>query len=206
MKNMTITYVVENSLYINLTNRCSNRCDFCIRNNGDGAYGSDSLWLEHEPSEDEVMRALDARNIESYDEIVFCGYGEPTERLETLISVAKKLKAKHNCKIRVNTNGQSDLLYGKDTAPMFKDAVDTVSISLNAPNAEEYQRVCHSKFGAAAFGALLTFASNVKHYVPNVLLTVVDSALTEAEIAECRQIAADAGVTLRVRRYIGKDA
>lgn len=206
MKNMTITYVVENSLYINLTNRCSNRCDFCIRNNGDGAYGSDSLWLEHEPTENEVMKALEERNIESYDEIVFCGYGEPTERLETLVSVAKMLKAKHNCKIRVNTNGQSDLLYGKDTAPMFKDAVDTVSISLNAPNAEEYQRVCHSKFGTAAFGALLKFAANVKNYVPNVLLTVVDSALTEAEIAECKQIAADAGVTLRVRRYIGKDA
>ena len=206
MKNMTITYVVENSLYINLTNRCSNHCDFCIRNNGDGAYGSDSLWLEHEPTENEVMKALEERNIESYNEIVFCGYGEPTERLETLVSVAKKLKAKHNCKIRVNTNGQSDLLYGKDTAPMFKDAVDTVSISLNAPNAEEYQRVCHSQFGTAAFGALLTFASNVKNYVPHVLLTVVDSALTEAEIAECKQIAADAGVTLRVRRYIGKDA
>ena len=73
-------------------------------------------------------------------------------------------------------------------------------------NAAEYQRVCHSKFGTAAFGALLKFAANVKNYVPNVLLTVVDSALTEAEIAECKQIAADAGVTLRVRRYIGKDA
>ena len=67
MKNMTITYVVENSLYINLTNRCSNRCDFCIRNNGDGAYGSDSPWLEHEPTENEVMQALEERNIESYD-------------------------------------------------------------------------------------------------------------------------------------------
>ncbi len=205
MKNMTITYVVENSLYINLTNRCSNRCDFCIRNNGDGAYGSDSLWLEHEPTEDEILLALDSRDIESYDEIVFCGYGEPTERLDTLISVAKELKAKHNCKIRVNTNGQSDLRYGRDTAPMFKDAVDTVSISLNAPNAEEYQRVCHSQFGTAAFDALLAFASHVKNYVPHVLLTVVDSALTPDEIAACRQIASDTGVTLRVRHYIGKD-
>lgn len=206
MKDMTIAYVVENSLYINLTNRCSNRCDFCIRNNGDGAYGSDSLWLEHEPSENEVMEALEKRNIESYDEIVFCGYGEPTERLELLISVSKKLKSKHNCKIRVNTNGQSDLLYGKDTAPMFNGAVDTVSISLNAPNSDDYQRVCHSKFGVAAYGALLTFAANVKNYVPNVLLTVVDSALTESEIDECKRIAAHAGVTLRVRHYIGKDS
>ena len=39
MKGMTITYEVGNSLYLIITKRCSNRCDFCIRQNGDGAYG-----------------------------------------------------------------------------------------------------------------------------------------------------------------------
>ena len=200
MKNMTITYVVENSLYINLTNRCSNRCDFCIRNNGDGAYGSDSLWLEHEPTENEIMQALEERNIESYDEIVFCGYGEPTERLETLVSVAKKLKAKHNCKIRVNTNGQSDLLYGKDTAPMFKDAVDTVSISLNAPSAEKYDRLCHPKFGLEAWPAILRFTEEVKQYVPDVTMSVVGGTIPEQDVDICRQIAqTKLGVKFRVR-------
>ena len=144
MKGMTITYEVGNSLYLNITNRCSNRCDFCIRQNGDGAYGSNSLWLEREPTEEEILAAVDARDVKKYDEVIFCGYGEPTERLDTLVHVAKALKAKYGCKIRVNTNGQSDLIHGRDTSSLFAGAVDTLSISLNAPNAAEYQRVCHS--------------------------------------------------------------
>ena len=205
MKGMTITYEVGNSLYLNITNSCSNRCDFCIRNNGDGAYGSNSLWLEHEPTEEEILDAVAARDVKKYDEVIFCGYGEPTERLDTLISVAKKLKATYGCKIRVNTNGQSDLICGRDTAALFTGAVDTLSISLNAPNAAEYQRVCHSVYGEAAYDAILAFASHAKHYVPHVILTVVDVALSEEEIAKCREIAAEAGVTLRVRTYIGKE-
>ena len=205
MKNMTITYEVGNALYINITNRCSNRCDFCIRNNGDGAYGSDSLWLLREPSKEEILEAVLVRQLSDYEEFVFCGYGEPTERLEDMIWVAKELKKVYPAKVRVNTNGQSSLLYGRDTAPFYKDAVDTVSISLNAPNAAEYDRVCHSKFGEDAFAELLDFAKRVKQYVPHVLLTVVDSALTPEEIEECRQIAKETGVPLRVRRYIGRE-
>lgn len=205
MKGMTITYEVGNSLYLNITNRCSNRCDFCIRQNGDGAYGSNSLWLEREPTEAEILAAVDARDVQKYDEVIFCGYGEPTERLDTLLRVAKALKAKYGCKIRVNTNGQSDLICKRDTAALFAGAVDTLSISLNAPNAAEYQRVCHSVYGEAAYDAILAFASHAKHYVPHVILTVVDVALSEEEIAMCREIAAEAGVTLRVRTYIGKE-
>lgn len=205
MKGMTITYEVGNSLYLNITNRCSNRCDFCIRQNGDGAYGSNSLWLEREPTEAEILAAVDARDVQKYDEVIFCGYGEPTERLDTLLRVAKALKAKYGCKIRVNTNGQSDLICKRDTAALFAGAVDTLSISLNAPNAAEYQRVCHSVYGEAAYDAILAFASHAKHYVPHVILTVVDVALSEEEIAKCREIAAEAGVTLRVRAYIGKE-
>lgn len=205
MKGMTITYEVGNSLYLNITNRCSNHCDFCIRNNGDGAYGSNSLWLEREPTEEEILAAVDARDVAKYDEVIFCGYGEPTERLDTLLSVAKKLKAKYGCKIRVNTNGQSDLICGRDTSSLFAGAVDTLSISLNAPNAAEYQRVCHSCYGEDAYAAILEFASHVKHYVPHVVLSVVDAALTEDEILQCEVIAEKAGVPLRVRAYIGKE-
>lgn len=205
MKGMTITYEVGNSLYLNITNRCSNRCDFCIRQNGDGAYGSNSLWLEREPTEEEILAAVDARDVRKYDEVIFCGYGEPTERLDTLLHVAKALKAKYGCKIRVNTNGQSDLIFGRDTSSLFAGAVDTLSISLNAPNAAEYQRVCHSVYGEAAYDAILAFASHVKHYVPHVVLTVVDAALSAEEIEQCRKIAEQAGVPLRVRAYIGKD-
>lgn len=205
MKGMTVTYEIGNSLYLNITNRCSNRCDFCIRNNGDSAYGSTPLWLAHEPTEDEILCAVAARDMDRYDEVIFCGYGEPTERLDVLISVAKILKEKYGCKIRVNTNGQSDLIQGKETAPLFAGAVDTLSISLNAPNAEEYQRVCHSEYGTAAFDAILHFASQAKRYVQNVVFSVVDAALSDAEIAQCREIADKVGVTLRVRAYIGKE-
>ena len=151
MKDMTITYEVGTALYVNITNRCSNRCEFCIRNNGDGAYGSNSLWLEKEPTREEILESITARDLGKYTELVFCGYGEPTERLEDMIYVAKQIKAQYAIPVRVNTNGQSSLLYGKDTTPMYAGAFDTVSISLNAPNAEEYDRVCHSTFGLAAW-------------------------------------------------------
>lgn len=205
MKDMTVTYEVDGALYVNITNRCSNRCDFCIRNNGDGAYGSNSLWLSREPTCDEIFESIDARNPENYSELVFCGYGEPTERLDDLVAVAKRVKEKYSVKIRINTNGHSSLIYGCDTAPKYKDVIDTVSISLNAPNAKEYDRVCHSVFGVEAYSGLLDFATRVKEYVPKVILTVVDVALTPEEISECEKIAAKVGVPLRVRKYIGKE-
>ena len=136
---------------------------------------------------------------------MFCGYGEPTERLADLIAVAKKVKENYSVKIRINTNGHSSLIHKCDTAPMYKDIIDTVSISLNAPNAKEYDKVCHSVFGEEAYSGLLDFASKVKQYVPTVILTVVDVALTCEEIEECKRIAESVGVPLRVRKYIGKE-
>jgi len=199
---MTVTYEVERGLYINLTNRCTNRCDFCIRNNADGAYGSDSLWLVREPSEQEVLDSVFARDLSCYDEIVFCGYGEPSCRLDTAVSVAKAIKLKHpELKIRINTNGQSDLIMKTDTAPMY-EPFDTVSISLNASNAKRYDEICHSVYGQESFEAIKTFAKNVKKYVPSVAFSVVRESLAEDELAECFRIAEECGITLRVRDYI----
>ncbi len=204
IKSMTITYEVDSGLYINVTNRCTNSCDFCIRRNGDGAYGSDSLWLSREPSIEEILAAVFARDLTKYTEVVFCGYGEPSERLEVCRAVALAIKEKHpDTKIRINTNGHSDLILGRDTAPMYEDAFDTVSISLNTPSAEKYDDMCHPVYGKAAFSALLTFAKNVKNYVHSVLLSVVRETLTEEELRECEEIAAACGVTLKVRTYIG---
>lgn len=205
MKDMTITYEVDGALYVNITNRCSNRCDFCIRNNGDGAYGSDSLWLSREPTCEEIIENIFSRDLSKYSELVFCGYGEPTERLDDLLWVAKEVKTRFNIKIRINTNGHSSLIQKKDSAPLYKDIIDTVSISLNAPDAREYDKVCHSVYGEAAYEGLLDFASRVKEYVPSVVLTVVDVALTPAEIEKCKEIASGVGVPLRVRKYIGKE-
>ena len=200
-KDMTITYEVEGALYINVTNRCTNNCEFCIRKNGDGAYGSDSLWLEREPTEDEILESVFLRDLSAYREIVFCGYGEPSIRLDVIRSVAVKIKERCSLPVRINTNGHSSLYHGYDTAPAYKDAFDCVSISLNTPSPERYDEICHP-VKAGSFEAMLDFAREVKNYVPSVLLSVVKDFLTADELAECHRIADDLGVTLKVRDYI----
>ena len=203
-KSMTVTYEVDTGLYVNVTNKCTNRCEFCIRNNGDGAYGSDSLWLEREPSAKEILDSILSRDLSKYSEIVFCGYGEPTMRLAVCRSVALEVKKLYpDMRIRINTNGHSDLILGMDTAWMYEGAFDTVSISLNTPTREGYTRLCHPAFGASAFDALLTLATNLTKKVPEVMLSVVRETLTEDELAECRRLADSAGVYLKVRTYIG---
>lgn len=202
-KSMCITYIVEGKLYVNITNRCSNACEFCIRKNGDGAYGSDSLWLEYEPSREEILESIFSHDLTDFPELVFCGYGEPSYRLDDAVYVARAVKEKHpNVKIRINTNGQSDLILARNTAPDYDGAFDTVSISLNTPSAERYQQICHCKFGEAGFDALLRFAGEVKHYVPTVQLSAVKETLTSEEIEQCREICQRLGVTLRLRDYI----
>lgn len=117
MKAMTISYEVGNNLYLNLTNQCPCACTFCIRNNSDGAYGSDPLWLEHEPTMEEIRADLSKRDISAYNEVIFCGFGEPTCRLDALLETAKWLKS--NCetvKFRLNTNGLGDLVNNRPIA------------------------------------------------------------------------------------------
>ena len=202
-KSMCITYIVEDKLYVNITNRCSNRCEFCIRNNGDGAYGSDSLWLEREPTREEILNSVFSHDLNRFPELVFCGYGEPTYRLDDAVFVARKVKESYpEIKIRINTNGHSDLILGRKTAPEYKDAFDVVSISLNTPSADKYQQLCHSVYGEEAFHALLRFAGEVKNYVPVVLLSAVKETLNFEEIEACKKICAYLGVTLRLRDYI----
>ena len=202
-KSMCITYVVDNNLYVNITNKCSNRCDFCIRKNGDGAYGSDSLWLEREPSVEEILSSILSHNVSDYDEIVFCGYGEPSYRLQDAVAVTKEVKRRFpNTLVRINTNGQSDLILGCDTAPLYEGAFDTVSISLNASSSEKYEQICRPDFREMAFPAILSFAERVKKYVPSGKFSLVRQALSEAELRECERISKKTGVPLKIRDYI----
>ena len=129
---MTITYGGRNSIYINITNKCPCACVFCLRNNKDHVFNSNSLWLEREPTVKEICDSIDAWDLDKYDEIVFCGYGEPTERLDDLLAVASYIKTKSQIKIRINTNGLADLIWNEKTAPKLKGLIDTVSVSLNA--------------------------------------------------------------------------
>lgn len=196
-----IIYTYAGSAYMNITNKCPCSCIFCIRSNGDGLGSAESLWLKKDPTIDEIKSEIDNFDFSPYSEVVFCGYGEPTQALDNLIEAAKYLKEKHALKIRLNSNGLSDLVNGKPTAHLLEGVVDSISISLNAPDAESYQRVTRSKFGEEAYPALLKFAEDCKKYIPNVKFTVVD-VLSEDEIAGCKKISEKMGIPLRVRKWI----
>lgn len=204
MKNkaMTILYEVHNGLYVNLTNRCSCACTFCVRQTDDSVGKSDTLWLEHEPSFEEVMEAFKAFDMSKYEELVFCGFGEPTEAFDILKRVAAEAKRRWNIPIRVNTNGQGSLINGRDIAPEFEGLVDTISISLNTPNAEEYLKLTRSRFGEKAFPAMLEFAREVKKYVPNVVMSTVGTTITHEEEQQCQAICDELSVTYRIRPWI----
>ena len=198
---MTITYQVKNAVYVNLTNRCPCNCTFCLRQNGPGVFGSGPLWLEREPTLEETMESLGQWDFTRFREVVFCGYGEPTERLDVLLAVAAHLKARDPAlRVRVNTNGLSDLINGKPTAPLFVGKVDCLSISLNTDDPAEYLTLCRPRFGEAAYPAMLKFTKEAAALLPSVVMTVVGEPITSLEKQErCRKIAEGVGARLRVR-------
>lgn len=200
MKSFTFVYAVHSNLYINLTNRCPCNCTFCIRHNGDGAYGSDSLWLEREPTCEEVLAEFDKYDIKNIGEIVFCGYGEPMERAEDVSYIGKELKKRYpHITVRLNTNGLGDKINGRPTAKLLEGAVDIVSISLNSGNREDYNKVTSPKW-EDSFEVMLTFAEDCKKYVPKVMFTVVD-VISEREINESKALSEKLGIPLRIRAY-----
>jgi radical SAM enzyme (TIGR04100 family) len=198
---MVITYIIGDSLYVNITNRCTNSCDFCIRNNGESMGGSESLWLEKEPTKEEILADILSRELSAFKEIVFCGYGEPLCRQDDVVFVCKKIKAISPIIIRVNTNGQADLISGRSTAKELEGLVDIMSISLNAANSKSYQDICHSDFGDESFNAVISYATDCMKYIKKVLLTVVD-VISPEEIEKCRIIAEEIGAEFRVRTMI----
>lgn len=200
---MTITYPARTGIYVNMTNRCPCACTFCLRQNKDHVFDSDSLWLDREPTVQEVCDSIDGWDLTKYEEIVFCGYGEPTERLYDLLKVAAYIKSKSDIKIRINTNGLADLIWNERTASKLEGLIDTVSISLNATNKEEYLKVVRPKFGIDSYDAMLKFTKDCTNYVSNVFMTVVDVVTTKEEQDICREICRSVGAMLRVRPYEG---
>ena len=161
-----------------------------------------SLWIEQDPSVEEIIAELDRLPWEYVREVVCCGFGEPLIRLDTVLAVLRHVKEHHpEVATRVNTNGLGELEHGFEFAERFAGLLDTISISLNASNAERYLALTRSKFGISSYEAMLTFAEHCKPYVPNVVLTVVEKVENEEEIARCRAICAERGLTLRVRVY-----
>ena len=198
---MTILYKVHNNLYVNLTNRCTCACTFCLRQTRDKMEDSGPLWLPKEPTVPEVKEEFKKFNMEEYEEVVFCGFGEPTERLEDLLEIADHVKKTYKKPIRINTNGLANLSYGRDITPLLEGKADTLSISLNTPDSERYYQLTRSRFGPESFQGLLDFVEKAKTHVPNIVLTTVATTLTEAEEEDCRTICKNLGVQYRIRPW-----
>lgn len=193
-------YEFGDSIYINLTNECSNSCDFCIRNFKEGVGGSE-LWLEHEPSAEEVERALEKYDLSKYRAAVFCGFGEPTCAFDTMLEVAGWLKAR-GVHTRVNTNGQANLINGiTDAAARMAPVIDSVSVSLNASTAEKYQESCHSRFGEEGYTAMLDFVRDCVRAGIDTTVSVVD-LIGGKEVEACGKVAESLGAKYRVRPAI----
>lgn len=191
----------KRGLYINITNRCNCACTFCLRNMKEMAEGS-SLWLKQEPTAADVKAELDKVPMEYIKEIVFCGFGEPTMRLDVLLELMRYVKEKYKeIPTRLNTNGLANLEYGYNVAKEFNGILDTVSISLNASNPERYLQLTRAKYGIESYNAMLDFAVECKKYIPNVVLTVVEKVENQEEIDLCKKICDDRGLKLRVRIY-----
>ncbi len=191
-----IAYPIRNSLYLNITNRCTNFCTFCAKGSSYTVKGH-YLRLASEPGFEEVINALDS-NPSDYDEVVFCGFGEPLIRLELVKKVGLYLKKKGS-RIRVDTDGLANLVHGRNVLAELK-FLDCISVSLNAPDSETYQRIITTPFKDAAYPAILSFIKEARNHIPRVVATVV--SVPGIDVRACRRVAEDElGVEFRVREY-----
>lgn len=194
-----IIYTYKNQVYANITNKCDCACTFCIRSEKDHIGESGNLWHTVEPTIEEIKTAIDAFDFTNYNEFVFCGYGEPTCELEKLITIAKYVKENYHLPIRVNTNGLANLYHKRNVVDELAEVVDSISISLNAPDAASYNKVTRPQF-EHAYEAMLDFAQECNAKIPHTQLSIVD-VLSAEDIAKCQAIADERGVYLKVRKY-----
>jgi len=191
----TVAYKIRNSLYLNITNRCSNRCTFCPKFDELTVKGHE-LKLAHEPVLAEVLAAVD--EAADFDEVVFCGYGEPLIRLDLVLQVAAHLKGR-GLRVRINTDGQANLVHRRNILPELAGLVDALSVSLNAADPETYARLCNTPFGSAGFTGVCDFLREAKRYVPQVVASAV--ALPGLDLGPVRALAEELGVEFREREY-----
>jgi TatD DNase family protein len=189
-----IAYPIRTALYLNVTNRCTNRCIFCTRESCPIVKGHD-LRLGSEPTAGDILAA--AGDVAGYDEVVFCGFGEPLLRWDVVLEVARNLKSR-GARVRINTNGQARLFSGRDILPEMAGVIDALSVSLNAPDAGEYARICRPEAGRSAYDAVKAFIRDARKFVPTVTASVV--ALPGLNVEACRRIAEEElGASFRVR-------
>jgi cyclic pyranopterin phosphate synthase len=196
----SIVYWLGDNLYLNITNRCSNNCYFCFRNYKNG-INSFNLKLSEEPTTENILTEIKkVINKRKWKEVVFCGFGEPLERLDTVLDVTRWLKKHYAFVVRVDTNGQAQLINeGRSVINELKAAgVDKVSVSLNAPNKEIYDQVCKPKF-ENAYTEVLNFIKRAREKMDTEITAVT---IPETNVSRMQQITADLGVKFRIREYI----
>lgn len=197
-----ITYSHKGALYVNMTNLCTNKCTFCLRSKTNGIF--DELWYNgREPTREEIIRSIEKADPTRFSEIVFCGYGEPTCRLYDMLSICRTLRENYpDLSIRLDTNGHASLIMKEDTVPLMAGLFDSVSVSLNAPDADTYNRICKPQFGEDTFEGVLKFIRDISKVVPRVQVTAVAGTISKSDIERLGIVASGLGVGFRVREYI----
>ncbi|MEW5822000.1 MAG: TatD family nuclease-associated radical SAM protein [Cyanobacteriota bacterium] len=202
--NQQIAYIIRNNLYLNITNKCNCSCVFCVSKYQSSMAGVKLHFKNKEPDNKEIISVLSEHNLNNYNEIVFCGFGEPLLRLETVYSITKYIKNQvGSAVIRINTNGLADLINNKDSLEMLRAYIDGVSISLNAHNPETY-----SKYTRPAYESKLaynTVLNSIKRAVELGLDTratvVYGHELDKIDINQCQQIAEKLGASFKIRYF-----
>lgn len=187
-----VSYKIRDSLYLNITNECTNTCSFCVRFHTDFVKGH-NLRISHEPTEEELKQSIG--NPADFREVVFCGYGEPLLRLELVKRIAGWVKQEGG-RVRINTNGHGNLINKRNILPELEHIVDSISVSLNAHDEETYNRICTPVF-PNAFSEVISFIREARIYIPEVTITVV--SLDNIDTKKCLRIAEDLGVGFRIR-------
>ena len=194
-----IIYSYKDSVYANITNKCNCRCTFCIRFLKDGVGNADTLWHQTNPSKDEVIQAIRDYDFTGFEELVFCGYGEPTCALDILLAAAKVAREEKHLRVRLNTNGLGNAENKRDIVPELAEVLDSVSISLNAPEKEKYEQVVRPQV-PSAFEEMCKFAKASKEKIDDVRMTIVD-VLPDDEVEKCKELTKQLGIPLRVRHF-----
>ncbi|MDE5985574.1 MAG: TIGR04100 family radical SAM protein [Eubacterium sp.] len=196
-----IVYTLEGGVYLNITNKCPCNCAFCIRSKGDAVGDAEKLWFDEEPTIEEIVKAIDDFDFTKVESAVFCGYGEPTNAYDNLVDAAKYIRSINpDINLRLNTNGLSDLINEKPTAKELSALFDTISVSLNEPTSEKYDKITRNIYPGKAFEAMLDFTRECVKYCNDVRMTVVD-VISEEDIEQARLVCESTGAKYRVRSF-----
>ena len=204
MEEQNLVYLLDGNIYINLTNKCTNECVFCIRSLKDDVCGT-NLWLkEDKVSAEEVIKQLKVLKKDE-TEIVFCGYGEPTLKLDILKEVAKFIKENYKgVKVRVNTNGHANVIYKRNVIPELVGLVDEFSVSLNASTEKLYLELAQPNLPCSnVLNEVKDFIrKSVEAGIPAVASVVNGYKHYDVDLEECEKIANELGAKFRVREWL----